>query len=615
MKDLYLSELRRFRNGALIFTGTHVLLLLFANRLLDLPQQRWQLHIALALLYCLAGIGFALAQLVSYRQPSRWLWLQHRPLSRARIFGAIALAALTLAVLAVGLPCLASLIGIGLFSERTVDTRHYLAALHLVLITYAAWLAGAIAVTSRGKTAIVVMVLPGLLMAHLASGITMLAPALLCVAVLAWVAYCAFKPNRTGPPETMAALVATALPLQLGFYFALLWSGGLLYQCVLMLADNHPLNRVTPAAGSYTALIRMDGRGVFDSALASSTDARAPAWRSELKQLKPGRIAPEARDFPVRHQASNRDRLQWVDSAANVAWTFSHDAMRFQGRDLHTGRARGWLGAGADNAVLAAVPLLSGSYMVTPHALYGRTGDAAAPQIVQLLQLPLAETLTGSPKTISSRQYLLTNARLIAFAPAAGTMPALQDAFSVALPGPLSDLERVDIAELADGVLLSFDQGRRMIDGGASATQTVMFVPGGGAVAQTVAGRSLAHDFPVLFEHRAWWLSPILATLVTLPGSLLDAGAIADRQPTPTARPPAVIGAALLTGVLSALLAFAWLRRTALSRRRRFGWLGACLLLGPAALLSLLLLQPRAAAGAGSLARTSQRASGPALAH
>ena len=88
--------------------------------------------------------------------------------------------------------------------------------------------------------------------------------------------------------------------------------------------------------------------------------------------------------------------------------------------------------------------------------------------------------------------------------------------FSVALPGPFSDLDRVDVARLLDGTLLSFNAGRQHDRGRSGSAQTVMFVDAAGK-AKVVARRALAHDFSPLFEHKEFWLSPLLHAVVALP--------------------------------------------------------------------------------------------------
>lgn len=214
--------------------------------------------------------------------------------------------------------------------------------------------------------------------------------------------------------------------------------------------------------------------------------------------------------------------------------------------------------------------------------------------------------LAGIPRRIGRHAYLLTNHRLLAYdAPADGAAPAmLKQAFSVPLPGPFNDLDRVAIADLLDGTLLSFNYGRHMVEGETGSAQTVMLVDGAGA-ATVVGRRALAHEFPLLFEHKDWWLSPALHALLAVPDLLLDKGIVLDRgmqryanqlqRPRP---PPAVLAAALMA-LLSAGAAWAWLRAARVGRRRQAGWIAACMLLGAPALLSLMLLQPRAA-GAGA---------------
>ena len=79
---------------------------------------------------------------------------------------------------------------------------------------------------------------------------------------------------------------------------------------------------------------------------------------------------------------------------------------------------------------------------------------------------------------------MLTNQRVIAYAKPAAEQSSDElrtQAFSVPLPGPLSGLDRIDIATLLDGTLLSFNTGRHMVDGDPGASQVVMFVDPAGS--------------------------------------------------------------------------------------------------------------------------------------
>jgi hypothetical protein len=600
MKELFLAECRRFRNAALIFAVVHLCLQLFVSRIEDVLQMEWGKQVVALALYLLSGLGFALYQLGSWRQPGRWLWLLHRPLSRSAIFGAIALASTLLILFAVGLPALLTVLAKQFLGAGAVDLRHYLLVANLVLLTVVAWLCGAfVAITGR-RSAIAILVLPYLMLAHMASGFAMLLAALLCTSVLAFIVHGAFQPDRLAPPATRGALVATALPLLLGFYLALVGGGSTAYQLAQMAADVHPLNRAVAPAGGHVELSRADGRAALLAGLAGAADARAPQWRRQVPLLEVADIEPSRRQYAVRHQIGNKGQLILTDMRARIEWTFSHDAMLFRGRDLYTGAHRGWFGARGvgDQTPFAAAPALAAKGIMTPQEFYAI--DSENGKLHQLIGLRGPETLAGATRDAGGRLYVLTNQRLLAYAtpadPSAGG--PLKQLFSVPLPGPLSDLDRIDIATLLDGTLLSFDPGRLMVDGEGGSTQVVMFVDPAGA-AQVVARRPLAHDFALLFEHKDWWPAPLLHAAFAMPNLLLDKGLVLDHGLSTDSnalqrpRPPLVLAAAMLTALLSAGAAWLWLRPVEAGRRRKAAWIVAALLLGAPAIPCLMLLQPR----------------------
>ena len=604
MRDLFFSECRRFRNAALIFAAAHLVLQLFVNRLFDFLQLRYDPHMMALTLYMLAALAFAMVQFGSYRQPSRWVWLLHRPLERLAIFGAIAAASSTLIVFAVGLPALLTVLGTDWLSTRVVDARHYLLVLELVLLTMTAWLAGTYVILSGRRTAIVVLLLPMLMMGHLASGYVMLIPSALCLALLACIAYQTFKPDRAAPPSG-AALAATAVPLQIGFYFAMIWAGSVMYQNVQMLTGVHPLNRPLPPVGGFTESTRSEGPELFVRGLAASTDPQAAQWRRQVALSTIANFEPHTMQLPVRHQLSNLASLSFADGVRHIEWTFSHDAMLFKGRDMYTMQERGVLGAkgAGDRTPFSAVPLLADArYLLLPQELLVRDADSG--EIRSLLKLRAPETLAREPIEVGELWYVMTNERLIAFArPAAGEM--LKERYSIALPEAFSGLDRIDIAPLLDGSLVSFSSGRGMNSGAGEASQVIMLVDAAGK-SREVARRKLAHDFPALFEYHDWWVSPVLHHLLALPDALLDKGRILDKgktsysNPLERARPASAWTAALLAALLSALAGWYWLRRSPVGTARKAGWLASCLLLGPPALACLMVLQPRSPAVAKS---------------
>ncbi len=592
MKELFLSECRRFRNLALIAAAVLLVLLQLAIRMADPLQQRWQVQMIMFLAIAAMGLAFAVVQFNGYRQPSRWLWLMHRPLARGRIFGALALASLVLLGVAVGLPALLAVAGTDYFTGDTIDTRHYLIPLHLLLASYTTWLAGCYLVLCGRRTAFVVLFVPSVLVLHLASGAALLAPAMIGLAAMAALAYTAFRPDRTGPPAGAGAHLSTAIPLVLGFYLLMLWGGSTVFQVGQMLLGVNPLNSKVAPAGGYRELVRSPGGDNLQRALAVSSDPRAAHWRRQLALLEVGRIDPQGREHPVRGAIANLDATQWRDGKRNIAWTFNHDRMLYEGRDMHTDAPRGWFGMGGagDLRPFDSPPLIVMKSFMTQQRLFGI--DSESGRAPTLLTVSGAEKMTGGVQEVGRQPFVLTNQRLIAFRRQATAQAPLEEAWSVPLPGPFGDLNRVDVARLLDGTLLSFNFGRRMVNGETGSRQQVLFVDAAGH-ATPVASRLVEHDFPLLFEHKDWWLSPVANAVLTLPERLLDRGLIEDAQGTPAqARPPAVVAAALIAALLSAALA-AWRLREQ-PTRYRLAWTVAALVLGPPCAAALWVLAPRA---------------------
>lgn len=604
MKELFLSECRRFRTLALVAAGVHLAIQLLASRIIEPLQRHWTEQTVFVVLGALAGLGFAAVQFGNYRQPSRWLWLLHRPLPRVQIFGALALASLALLVFAIGLPALLAVAGTDRLTSRTVDARHYLIPAYLALVAFIGWLGATYLMLCGRRSAFVVLFVPGLLIGHLAAGGTLLALTLLCVTLMAALAYTTVKPNRTAPPSSPAGLLAAGIPLALGFYCLLLWGGSLAFQSGQMLFGVHPLNTEVPPAGGYVELVRADGRANLQRALAASNDPRAAHWRRQLALLDVGKVRLENEEHVVPGQIANIDITQFRDTDKGIVWTFSHDRMMFEGRDANTGAPRGRLGLGGVNDLrpFDSFPVMPGRFIMTRQQLLRFDPDTGRTRVLLTVRAP--ETLTTGLQEVGRQEFMLTNRRLIAYRKPADPELALEELYSVALPGPFGDLARIDVARMMDGTLFSFNFGRRMSQGEAGSGQHVMFVDAAGR-AQTILSRGLAPDFPLLFAHREWWLSPAIHALLDLPERLLDKGVIADLPAMPApARPAGVIAAALAASLLSAALA-AW-RLRGQPPGRRLAWCAAALVLGPPCAAALWVLGPRPAS-----APRAERASPP----
>ncbi|NII11060.1 hypothetical protein [Oleiagrimonas sp. C23AA] len=602
MKDLIFSELRRFRWLALAIFGIHVLALLFVNRISNLLQQSFAMSLGILLVYMAIGLIFAAIQVGSYRKPSQWIWLIHRPLAPSRIFGALALSALLMLGFVIFVPLLLLLLGTDAFTSRVVDVRHYLMIVHVLAFVMMAWMAGAHACVSRSRFAVAVLFAPLLLALHLVSTVVLLIPVLVALAWLTFITLKSFRANRDAPIHHHGTLLLTALPLQIGMFLLCVVIWKFLFVSGGILLGKNPLNTDFPPTGGLVATERAKPDEQIRLGLQSSQDPRAGSWRTQLPLLKPMDIGPALQRFPVRQQMSNLSLpTGWYDAKRNVRWTFSHDDMLFHGRNPQSGVDKGVFGrhGAGDTTPFQAVPLVAGGDVMTRHTLYGL--DREAQTLTLRLTLRQDEQFTNVPQRKFNRILLLTNQRLMALredSRAAATIKPLMADWQVPLPKGPQHLDFASVAKLMDGWLVSFvyDNGLRQVGFSqfnvvAQPWQQVDFIDADGK-ASVVATRRIKADFPALFRSD-WWLSPPLDLLTTLPEVVLNKGFTWPVPLRVLPRTTSLYIAALAMALLSLALAWWWLRDTRVVRSRRALWLACCLLLGLPAMLSLLVLEPR----------------------
>ncbi len=486
MNDLIRSEWRRFRRLAVIVAAGHGAGLLLLSRVVDVPQLDSQDHGMMLLVYMLLGLTLALLQVGSYRTTSRWLWLIHRPMPLAKIFAALALAALSVLSVAVLAPLLVFLIATDALTTQVVDTRHYIAIVHALAFTMITWLAAAHAATSRSKAAIAVLLAPVLLAWHLASVWWLLVPVFISVAWLAFIARHSFRADRTAPIARHSVLLLTALPLQLGFFLLVfqLSKTGLELVDLLGRSPGRTVLATDPNV-DIDAQVRSISQTLLAKGLDSSRDARADAWREQLPLLEVAGVMPDIERFPVRHQFGNVAQ-PWWDDTRNITWTFSHDRMLFHGRDATGGASRGWWGTRGIGGAVRFVDLpSSGMTRSTFYAI-----DEQEQRQHELVRLPAGEWFIARPVQALNRIFLMTNKRLLAYRPDREALSAFAPPrLDWQLPLGAGELApAVDIAELLDGWLVSlFYFDMREFDGFESLTkpwQQVIYVgaDGQGAV-------------------------------------------------------------------------------------------------------------------------------------
>jgi hypothetical protein len=601
MKDLFKSEVMRYRGWALALAGLHLAVAAFMNRLVDILQQPTLVYQYFAMIYVLVGLLFGLYQMGGYRKPNQWLYLLHRPLSPVRVCLALFGASALLLFVVIVLPLLLTVAGADALTARTVDLRHYLLPIAAFGIAFACYLAGVFAILAPTRLAAVALVLPALAFITEANGLTVL---LMLAAAIAWLAFAAtqtFKPDRSTFARSPLATTASAALLMVGLYVVLLWTLKLGFEFGLMALGTHPLNGTAPAGG-YIETTRVKDSELLRAGLGSGRDEATNLLREQVGIAETYGLGPTLTEFPVRNQLTNIMPLEFDDETVNTRWTFSHDAMLFHGLDLRTRRSEGWLGTQGrivgvpvDAMRFDSPPLvIDNKYLVTRDRFYQYEPERGLLHL--RARLPGGEVFASAPEKAGRSVVVLSNRALYFYdAAALGRDVAFATpVHRLSLPADLSELGFVNLAELLDGYLVSFVYGRQVHDGGNAARQLLYRVDDDGA-SRSLHERALGADFTPLFRYKSMLLSPLMYALNRRLQLAFNTG-----NPLVSPPPALVIGATPMSvwiaiGLLTLLsLGIAWqrLRQAELSTRQRLAWLLACALIGLPALLACLAMIP-----------------------
>lgn len=590
MNDLFKGELLRFRLWAAAAFLINLVVLGFLSRMVDLAQQPTLVYQVFGAVYAVAGALLGLYQMGSYRKPNQWLNLLHRPLHRLRIAGALTSASALLLLLAVALPiAIVALYQQGM-TTRVVDSRHWLIPLAAWLIALSCYLAGAYAMVANRRYSFAAFLLPNLFMYAQASGVAMLGVQLVVIAFLALLLGIAFKPDPAASARNPGAVLAVALPVQLGAYF-LAWMLGFGVELLWTVTGTHPLNMPKPPAGGTIEADRAEGKDMLLLGIAGSRDPDATLWREQIA-LSDVYTRNPLRTLPHQGDMTNPQPMEWVDGESNINWVYSHDRGRFIGYGLLDKRARGELGTGAKQAAFPAPTLAFGAiYLYNAHAVY--QFDSAQQRVFERIRLPQGEVMASPPEPAGDNLLMLSN-RAAYFYPgreAMNGLDLLKPLMRVPMPGPVGNLSRMDVVELLDGYLVSYTYTWGVWSGELQHPfQQVLRVDAKGNP-RIVARRALSIDLPSAYTNRNFWLSPVLRAICLGAQDLFAAPDPLRAKPEPVPTPILwLAGACCLLSLLGAV----WLTgRQALSSRGRLGWVLMCGVVGLPALVSLWLLYPR----------------------
>lgn len=590
MIDLFKGELLRFRLWAGIAAFLNIAVLGFLSRMVDMAQQPVIVYQVFGAVYAVAGALLGLYQMGSYRKPNQWLSLLHRPLHRLRIAGALSGAGALLLLVAVAMPIVLVCLYQDTMTSRVVDLRHWLLPVAAWLIAVSGYLAGAYAMVGNRRYSFAAFLLPNLFLYAQASGVAMLGVQLVVIAFLGVLLAIAFKPDPAAQPRNPAAVLAVALPVQLGAYF-LAWMLGFGVELVWTASGTHPLNKPVPPKGGYIEADRAEGRDMLLLGIARSRDPQAALWREQIALSDVYTTYP-LRKLPVQGSMTNLAPLEFADGDNNVLLVYSHDRQRFVTRGLRDQRRIGELGVGAQQAPFPAPTMPYGpTYLYNARAAYQY--DSGQQRMFERVRLPQGEVMASPPAPAGDNILVLSN-HAAYFYPgreAMNGLDLLQPLMRVPMPGPVGNLSRMDVVELLDGYLVSYTYTWGVWSGELQRPfQQVLRVDGEGR-AREVARRALSIDLPSVYTNRNTWLSPVLRAICLRAQDLFAAEDPLRAKPEPMPAPILwLAGGCCLLSLLGAV----WLSgRQAHSPRGRWAWVLLCGVVGLPALASLWLMYPR----------------------
>ena len=590
MIDLFKGELLRFRLWAIAAFLANLVVLGFLSRMVDMAQQPIFVYQIFAAVYAVAGALLGLYQMGSYRKPNQWLNLLHRPMHRLHVAGALTGAGALLLLLSVAVPILLVAAYQDGLTARVVDTRHWLLPVAAWLIAVSGYLAGAYAMVGNRRYSFAAFLLPNLFMYAQASGVAMLGVQCVVIVFLAAMLAIAFKPDPATQPRNPVAVLAVALPVQLGAYF-LAWMLGYGVEVLWTVTGTHPLNAPVPPKGGTIEADRAEGKAILLLGIERSRDPEAALWREQVALSDVYTTYP-LRNLPQQGTMTNLQPMEFADGDNNLFLVYSHDRARFVTRGLRDQRRIGEMGVGEEQAAFPAPTMPYGAtYLYNAQAAYQYDGEQR--RIFERIRLPRGEVMASPPQPAGDNILVLSD-RAAYFYPgreAVNGLDLLQPLMRVAMPAAVGNLSRMDVVELLDGYLVSYTYAWGVWSGELQHPfQQVLRVDGKGH-AREVARRALAIDLPSVYTNRNTWLSPVLRALCLGAQDLFAAKDPLRARPQPM--PAAVLWLAAVCCLLS-LLGALWLTaRQSHAPRARWAWVLLCGVVGLPALASLWLLYPR----------------------
>jgi len=584
MLDLFRNELHRFGKIALIIftvlTGGWIYYSITAPLLQNSNMKIFTLNMFMVF----PSLIFGVIQMWLHRRKAHWTYLLHRPIAPKNIHLALTGAACVMLLVALILPMIIVLIGYDATSNMVIEGRHYLWPVHLCLIALTSYFVGTYIVLSPHKAAILSFGWIILLISSrdIVSNSVLFSVDILALAVTFTLSRLSFKVNLSSQFNNKKAILFSALVLQPGFAFLVMFSQSVYYHFPLLMIDKHPDQyENSQLDGYYSQIWRVDEKTLIENFVDNSY-AQKDQLKQRVENAEVHWVATRFTPASFVGQSNHYDKqYALIDKSNQTQWVFSHNKMVLVGHHLVTDKATGFIGAKGfleptatitEQDKFVSVPsVIDNQFIQTENTIY----------VVDFTQkeLEIKHKLAGNEKYLSlvrqqdDRAFYIvaSNASLYLFN--VGNFEEAniysEPSYVINHPYPYDSSITIRYTDLIDGYL--FDYRSRALFGYKKPGYGLLYVKHDGS-SELIGNNTFEHyrPLPHWISDQNYWLSPLVIGLgYSYLESLLQPSSPQDYLPMnkvfTAVYPTYIYYLSMIAALLSGLVTFVLARKIKLS--------------------------------------------------
>lgn len=604
MFELARSEFIRYQKWAFAVAVLLLAVFGFVSKIKPLLENSDAQSALVNLSFFGASLLFGVLQMALYKRTNHWTYLIHRPISPAKIYFALCGAGVLLLFIAFGLPWLIAMLGLDIFTETLVETRHYLHVAFLLFNAILVFLIGNLIVLNASYAIVGLLILLVIIYVPISPSIQMqFLPVISMILGLLYLNMKSFQPDLSRYLKQPFSVVLLSIPLSFALWFLLLMiSTTSLYHLPKFIAGTHPDNN--PVENTYRYIWQYDESELPEYILQNANTPLANNMIQQAKLAKVDYISTDFWPFPRKNQLYVED-LQYAltHKKTHSTWQFSHKDMVLVGVSKSTGKRVGVLGQQGFVSSLekvteqdrfSAVPFLLGeSHFMTRTNIYQVNFNEKS--LSNKFSLTQGEFFIGIPKIHDNYIAVATNQHILLFDPSSyrDEYQQIQPDYRVPHPVAYKTLSNITTYKLADGYLFHYFGTKHF---GFDRPGAQMFYVKLSGETLYVGGREFtSFSHPAWIRHGLFVFSPVLWGTQNLMFDYLDpenGWALSYAEIREVNFPQQAITAAIVLHLVSLIGAIIMCRRHRMASAQVATWISLCLFLSLPGLLTCILLNP-----------------------